>query len=334
MQKIIKNNSSLFKGKSGLQAQSGLSMVELLVSMVIGLFLLAGVVTNFVGTKDSDRMRDAISEMDGNARSALELIRKTIMHAGYPSIHSKIIDKPFYTDADGPLDNPVCRNGVTLENQQPSWNRKTRDGASDLITVAALADNPCISGVTECTNSPANYNSRALVYFDCTGGGTLRDQRAVACSADPVNGIAPPFQPSDAKIYSTFRVVRNTSSVDDDRVLFCHGSRGGTQPIIENVESIQFLYGVQRDDGSINYQRAGKVEDRGEWESIVSVQVGLLLRSSNDNLLKEDSSVTFYNVLDKKVNISSNDLRRLFRVYTTTVYLANKSSGRILNAGN
>ncbi len=41
-----------------------------------------------------------------------------------------------------------------------------------------------------------------------------------------------------------------------------------------------------------------------------------------------------YNLLDKKVNIATRDIRRLFRVYTTTIYLANKSRGRILNAAN
>ena len=35
--------------------------------MVVGLFLLAGVVTNFIGTKDADVKRDAVGEMDANA---------------------------------------------------------------------------------------------------------------------------------------------------------------------------------------------------------------------------------------------------------------------------
>ncbi len=331
--KII-NTTDFNQGNLRPYYQSGLSLVELLVSMVIGLFLLAGIITNFVGTKNSDKMRDAISEMDGNARFALDLMQKTIMHAGYPSIHGKVIDKAFYTHSDGKLKNHICRDKITLENQPPTWNRKTRDGASDLITIVSLADNPCVSGVSDCTNSPANYNPRALVYFDCTGGGSLRDRRAVACSADPVNGIASPFQPSDAKIYSTFKVVRNTSSPSKDRVLSCHGSRGGSQPIINNIESMQFLYGVQRDNGSINYQRANIVKNRDEWEKVVSVQIGLLLRSSKPNLLKEKNTINFYNVLDKKVKIASKDLRRLFRVYTTTVYLANKTMGRTISATN
>ena len=37
-----------------LKSQSGLSLIELMISMVVGLFLLAGVVTNFISTTDAD----------------------------------------------------------------------------------------------------------------------------------------------------------------------------------------------------------------------------------------------------------------------------------------
>lgn len=70
------------------QSGSGVSLVELMISMVVGLFLLAGVVTNFIGTKDADRTRDAVSEMDANASAAFSILRPVIAHAGYPLMRS------------------------------------------------------------------------------------------------------------------------------------------------------------------------------------------------------------------------------------------------------
>jgi len=157
---------------------------------------------------------------------------------------------------------------------------------------------------------------QALVYTDCTGGGITRDAHVVACSTDPIVGMK---ERSEAKIYSSFRLIRNISS-DEDRTLYCDGSRGGTQPIASDVEAIQYLYGVQGDNNAIEYQNANSVAN---WGAVRSVQVALLMRSSEDHILKSDSDKTFYSLLDQKVDIASSDLRRLFRVYTTTINLEN-----------
>ncbi len=143
--------------------QSGLSLIELMISMVVGLFLLAGVVTNFVGTKDADRMRDAISDMDANANAAFTVMRSTISHAGYSSIENVRIDKPFYTESDGVLTNPTsCRNGLRPNRWTPNFNRRTRDiNVQDRMTVVSLADNPCNPGSTSCPNI-ADVNPGAL----------------------------------------------------------------------------------------------------------------------------------------------------------------------------
>jgi len=303
--------------------QQGLSLLELLISVTLGAFLLTGVVTNFITTKSSDKTRVALSEMDANGRMALNVFRQTIQHAGYQSINNVRLEVPFYTPKDGNLTNPVCSDGTLRDVTTPQSTLRTRDGTGDrpkdVITVVTLADNPCKDGFATCAAS-AQVNPNALVYYDCLGGGSARDNsRVTSCSTDPNVGMQDPTQ---AKIYSSFRIRNNNT-------LYCQGSRSTAQPIVDNVVAMQFLYGVKKEDDTTAFLRATVVNDRDQWGYVTSVQVAILMRSSS-NILKEPSDKTTYNLLDEKITIKSDDLRRLFRVYTTTINLENRNKGALL----
>ena len=312
------NNKKLhtYSNTMGNHYQSGLSLIELMISMVVGLFLLAGVVTNFISTNDSDRTRDAVSEMDANASAAFSILRPVISHAGYPSIENVRLDKAFYTEGDGTVENSTCRDGSNKIVWTETVDEPTKDLANrDQLTVVSLADNPCREGLESCANT-ADRNPAAKLYTDCTGGGAdlgSANIRVVSCSTDSEKGMQ---DPTKARIYNTY-------TLNVDRVLSCQGSRGGEEEIVGNMEAIQYLYGVTDDTGNTYYREADEVEDDDQWGMVTSVQVGLLMRSSQQYLLKTPSTKKEYYLLKRKVEISSSDLRRLFRVYTTTINLEN-----------
>lgn len=307
------------KAKRKLHFQAGLSLIELMISITLGAFLIAGVATNFIGSKKSDKTRAAISEMDANARAAISILRQTIQHAGYPSSNNIRLEKAFYTPSDE-LTNPTCRDGVSRDKTPPSWSHRTRDsGLTDIITVIMLADNPCLAGSATCAGD-VPLNEEALIYYDCVGGGADRsDTRVSSCSTDPIVGMSDPTQ---AKIYSTFWVSR-------DHDLYCHGSRGNTQPLVQNIEYMQILYGVKQANGQVSYRKANDVESADQWGQVISVQIALLVRSSSD-VLEVPSSKIWYTLLDVRREVETADLRHLFRVYTTTINLANINKGALL----
>lgn len=320
----IKNQNST---RSIKKHQKGVSLIELMIAMVVGLFLLAGVVTNFISTTNADVKRDAVSEMDANAQLIFGVLRHSISHAGYASIENARIEKGFFTDSDGnPDQNVTCRNGIKRDVFTPQRNRRTRDiSTRDMLTVVSLADNPCRAGLTSCPD-PDDVNPNANFYTDCTGGGADRNARTVSCSTDETVGME---NPEEAIIYSTFRLIKNTSSVNN-RVFLCDGSRGLTQPISTDVEAIQYLYGVRDSSDQISYRTANQIENADQWGMVVSVQVGILLRSSNLNVLDSPSHKKEYNLLKTNVKIADDDLRRLFRIYTTTINLENADKGALL----
>jgi len=302
---------------TGARRQQGLSLIELLVSLLIGVFLLGGLATNLISTKKLDKSRQAVSEMDANAQLALDVIRQAVSHAGYPSIRKINLEKAFYSEEDGDIDNPDCRGGSLkrdLDGFTPTDVEWTKDNQlSDVLTVVSLADNPCVDGETSCA-SAADANDQALVYIDCADGGRERDERTVSCSTDADAGMN---NPTEAKIFNTFKL--NTLQ----KTLICHGSRGGQAILADGIHAMQFLYGVRTASGDTTYKNADSVETSKEWGLVNSVQTALLMESAEESVFDNSSAQSQYRLLDTTVNIPSDQRRRLYRVYTMTINLPN-----------
>ena len=298
--------------------QNGLSLIELLVSMMIGVFLLGGLATNLISSSTSDKGRQAVQELDINAQLAIDVIRQAVSSAGYPSINNVYLDKAFYTKEDGDLENADCRGGGGLKRDidgfTPTSKQWTRDSNNaDVLTVVSLADNPCLDGKESCA-STADVTPSALHYMDCAAGGLDRGKQTVSCSTDRDAGMNPP---GNAKIFSTFKL--NTQ----EKTLVCEGNRGGQAVLAGNIYAMQFLYGVQNSDGDTTYKNDDSVESDSEWGLVKSIQVALLLESSDKSVFATSSTTNAYTLLDRSITIPSTDLHRLYRVYTSTINLAN-----------
>ena len=65
------------------QFQKGLSIVELMVALLLGLFLVSGVTGMYISSKQTYRMTDNLSRLQESMRFSLEMISKDIRMAGY-----------------------------------------------------------------------------------------------------------------------------------------------------------------------------------------------------------------------------------------------------------
>lgn len=68
---------------------SGFSLVELLVALAIGLFLLAGALTIFQQTRTQYRSIEAVSRLQESARYAMSVLENDLRLAGYWAKHSR-----------------------------------------------------------------------------------------------------------------------------------------------------------------------------------------------------------------------------------------------------
>ncbi len=69
--------------RTRLPLQHGLTLVELLVAMTVGLLLTAGVLTVFVNSSQTYRVQDNLSHLQENGRFALILLGNALRMAGY-----------------------------------------------------------------------------------------------------------------------------------------------------------------------------------------------------------------------------------------------------------
>ncbi len=68
-----------------IRRQTGLSLVELMIALVVGLLLLGGVIEIFVANKQTYRMAGASARIQENARFATEILGRYLRIAGYRS---------------------------------------------------------------------------------------------------------------------------------------------------------------------------------------------------------------------------------------------------------
>ncbi len=304
---------------STFKKNQGLSLIEMMVSMVLGLFLILGLTTMYLGSKKTDKVRDAVSDIEENARLTLNTLRAAIEHAGYKSVDNIPLDKPFYTPVDGALQNENCRgSGTSIINNQlltpPTGLRGyTKDGnvdnnESDIVTVIYRADNP----------------DKGPVFFDCSGQAYTSFTDPVAqqkaCSTDPTVGIGNPWK---SQIYNGIYVDKT------DKTLRCLGSRstGRTASLVlaNNIENMQIRYGVTTTDTNgkkqTTYKKADDVENNNEWEGVTSVQLAILVASERDVLDKAEAHG--FTLLDEDISLAAD--RKIYRKFTTTINLPNRT---------
>ena len=67
---------------SALRTQVGFSLIELMISLVLGLVLIGGVISVFLSNQQSYRTNQALSQLQDNARTAFEMMARDIRQAG------------------------------------------------------------------------------------------------------------------------------------------------------------------------------------------------------------------------------------------------------------
>jgi type IV pilus assembly protein PilW len=95
--------------------QRGFTLTELLISLVLGAFVVGGVLSVFVGGLETFRMTDSLSRMQESGRFALERMRRDLRQSGYFGCRNTLRQETPRTD--GSLDPGLIRNTL---NPAPS----------------------------------------------------------------------------------------------------------------------------------------------------------------------------------------------------------------------
>lgn len=276
--------------------QKGFSLIELMISMVIGLFLLSGIASSYLSSKQASVNRSETSLLEDNGRLALEVITKSLEHTGHaPNI---FLENPFIESlADVVAD--TCLDGTTNVVN------------TGIFRVAA--DNDVLGQDT----IGVMFHGGDNIFTDCTGN-TMDAVAPVGCRLRSLPNVN--AAPESSKIYNSF-YVDNTN-----KTLECAGSRSAVGvTIAEGVENIQFLYGVDNNsDGTVDrYVNAtainASVIDSLDWSSVMSIQTAILVRSLRP--IKKTAETQKFTLLDVVIVAPNDKFQRA--VFSTTIHLHN-----------
>jgi type IV pilus assembly protein PilW len=310
------------------QRNQGLTLVELMVSLVIGLILMIAVVSTYLGASGAGRMSEAQGRMNEDAQAALTLLTQQLRMAGNNP------KRPNYTTA-APR-NPVYGAGTYIV--------RGCDGAfSDVTTAATIQALTCASGGGTSADSIAiSYEADAFNTVGTAGG------NATDCLGNSLPVVTPAPQPHvwDGATVGppaspiTYTVADNrfyvaTSAAITSPSLYCKGNGNNIpQPLVENVEDLQLTYGTANSATTTlevaGYLSAAEIvadaalsplTDDVRWSKVVTVRICVVMRSALP--VVTDSVSARYTQCDGTINTSPPDLR-LRRAYSTTVVLRNR----------
>lgn len=225
-----------------------MTLIEIMISLLLGAFLIGGVMKVFVSTRQTHNVLEELSRLQENGRFALDFIARDLRMADYREFGCEAFayvepDRPL-TGADDDTTNAFILNGT------------------DSIAVR------WVTGPAPCSSGPNNKP------YQISNGGNLNN---------------------------------------------------GVTDIVEGVENMQILYGVDSDatlDGVANYYvpgTAANFPNAAAWARVVSVRVSLLLRTLDDNVASQPLAYSF-----NGTDFPPPGDRRIRRVFTSTIALRNR----------
>jgi len=202
-----------------LCGQSGFSLVEIMVALVISLLLAIGVGQVYVSNKQSYRLQDAQSRLQENGRIALDIISKDMRQAGYQGCAPRSVT-PNHVAFAPPINVPAFSATTSIIGNE--YNSGT-DWNPDLPTkLAAMSGtNAVIKGTDVVTIQFGESCGGAVTAVMGTAGASVTIATTNTCGASASTSCG--SAPGDCQTGDVF-LISNCRNVDVFRVSSASGT--------------------------------------------------------------------------------------------------------------
>lgn len=309
----------------------GLSLIEVMISLAIGLVVVGAVIVSYLGSGKASRYQSALSQMNLDAQIGLNILSREVQLAGYSAPSSMSTTFPAGTGTT-PVWVVTYNLGTTTA---PIFGCDGTTGTGTFSNPAA-ATPVCAGAATTPTSAFSVVYEADVRNTVPTSGGVPTD-----CLGAGLAQVAAPVP---------FRVARNRYYIDVSNdantlgrpELYCASAGGSSAPLIENVDQLRVWYGMEATVGSrqvVRYALAGQSATAAntvnlvnagngiEWSKVVSVRICLLMRSA-ERVFNEtvsaagnEDSLTY---LDCDGESKTSSDRYMRRAYFTTATVRSK----------
>ena len=279
----------------------GISLIEILISLVIGLVVVGAVLISMIGSGKAGRYQAAYTQMNEDAQIGLSILSRELQQAGaslptglapvVPATVPPTLALVFASLAGGTY-VIGCDTGFVNPRAVPLVCGVGTQAAFEVVYEADLR-----------TTAPQGG-----------GAGTPSD-----CLGNSIAGAAP-FIARNRYFISVSTYGRPELSCASTNPLT------GSQPLVENVEAMALSYGVAVTAAPtqvVRYVTATDIRGVGpaEWFNVISVRVCLVVRSTDPVLDNGEDSPAYTDCAGAKQTPTDRYLRR---AYFTTAAIRNK----------
>lgn len=323
--------------------QLGVSLIEVMIAMALGLFLIGGVFTLFMGSQATYKTQGAVSNVQESLRFGFEYLAYDLRMAGYmgcANVRQMKIDDTLQTIANPPVP-PIGQDGMIRGyNGGAGWTNPTaitHVAGTDVISLSRASLTSFNVDDSNSTNANIKINSgstpngftagQILIVTDCRrsdifrattishpqGGATIAHANSQNTQSFLKNEQTGTLYKKDAQVATleslTFFIGINPNG---NPALYRVGT--AAEELIEGIFDMQIEYGLDTIDDTLfiadSYSAAP-----GNWSQVVSVRLTLQARSTEDNALPTATSYTY--------NGASVSDSRFKRTSTTVIGLRN-----------
>lgn len=309
---------------ASLYRQTGLSLIELMVAMLISLVLLGGVLQVFLSSKDMYRTNTAVARVQEAGRFATDFIAFDVRQAGYKG---ECLSEPFnQLDLSSPK-HAYTTDGKNAYSPTPAiqgWdnskpvffgNTDTTRADTDAFIVKYAGEgtefipngsNSAGAGNLNVKGQTGAYSGQIVLVANSTGCDIFQNTNNSNASTFQTNGNnetpgntkAGMSQAYDEKFTAhvfrshTYFIRENADRLPSlwRRVL---SPKPVMEELVEGIIDMQVTYGIDKDGDRLadEYVKAGTnnltASGAGGWDKVVSARISLLAVSPETNVLEE-----------------------------------------------
>lgn len=348
----------------GRRRNAGLTLIELMISMAVSLFIIGAVLYVVFDSRTSYRYNEAVSRVQENGRVATQILAHELRMAGYFGCfkardviaeesligHVNVIAAPSPVAV---LTAAQAIQGATYNAGSPAFVGPDGVAGSSVISITKGSSSPVqlaanLAATTAdivINGNPDRFDSGdVLLITDCRSADLFRASAVIEGPTDvftitrgagnSTSALSRPY--TDSATVMALRqqdyFVRATGRQDAaGQPVFALFERvnGQVSELVEGVEDMRLRFGVDTSGNSVaNVYRTEAQMAVDDWPDVVSVRVELLVSSVEDRIVAEDVRQTLVYLFDGVARAATDPSirqdNRFRQVFETTVAIRNR----------
>jgi len=337
--------------------QRGVSLVELMVSITIGLILMAGVLSIFMSSKVTYLANEKTARLQENGRVALDLIQHDVRSAGFMGCARSVPFTSTLSNSTSVLWNYEIPLQGFESGGSGTWSPAIAAGmlnpapvnASDVLVTRAVKrdgiarrmrlDNVDLTGDLRVENTGPLQIGTIMLVTDCQAASVFQVTDYAPGTPATISHAAGGSAPGNATNDLGWLYLAGSRATPLETDIYyvandpvsgepsLYRQTGATQPadqLIEGVQALQISYAEDTNGDRIaDVHRAASTV--GDWDNVLSVSLAMLIRSEETGT---DVDSKTYQLLPAAAGGQLfgpfND-RRMRMVFTTTIALRNRA---------